>query len=238
MPLLWDEYREETLINQGDEVVGLAGCRRHAAPGYPQGRRAVGSSRSVFRRACDVGGGYPDESLSYIPLLWMMDEDAGRPPRRLRFLPSFVQRATELAQIPSVRSTIPGAASAPIIATMPRKLTAWLASAACRDHSRSAIRKSIVKLGRTWPAHGVKVHESAIIRTISGIDQLCSVEPPGQFPNRHGQRAAFAAPLFDPTSPHALAGGKAPTQPCGCDHRRRTPGTWSGSGASSPISQP
>ncbi len=41
----------------------------------------------------DVGGGYPDESLSYIPFLWMMDElEDG-----VDVIASFVQRARNLA---------------------------------------------------------------------------------------------------------------------------------------------
>jgi uncharacterized protein (DUF2235 family) len=55
-PLLWDEVREQEMFDRGEieadrlQQVWFTGM--HA----------------------DVGGGYPDESLSYVSLLWMMEE--------------------------------------------------------------------------------------------------------------------------------------------------------------------
>src|SRR6185369_17266688 len=55
-PLLWDEVLEQTLIDtekvNKDRLQQVWFTGMHA----------------------DVGGGYPDESLSYVSLLWMMEE--------------------------------------------------------------------------------------------------------------------------------------------------------------------
>ena len=55
-PLLWDEVHEETLAKEKkldpNRLLQVWFTGMHA----------------------DVGGGYPDESLSYVSLLWMMEE--------------------------------------------------------------------------------------------------------------------------------------------------------------------
>jgi uncharacterized protein (DUF2235 family) len=62
-PLLWDEYAEAD--TERIKQVWFAGVH------------------------CDVGGGYPDDGLSYQPLDWMMDEAAAA---GLRFLPGAKER--------------------------------------------------------------------------------------------------------------------------------------------------
>ena len=74
-PLLWDEVIETKLVENG--------------------KVSAGRLKQVWFSGVhsDVGGGYPDESLSYIPFLWMMDELDDD----VDFIDSFVQRARDLA---------------------------------------------------------------------------------------------------------------------------------------------
>jgi uncharacterized protein (DUF2235 family) len=174
-PLLWDEFRENFLITEGGEVVV-----GQDADGKPiKENRKVQPERlqQVWFTGVhsDVGGGYPDESLSYISLLWMMDELSPT----VRFLPAIVERVTELVNpfgpLHDSRSGL-GA----YYRYMPRKLTALL-------HPPHIATKSIrdPEVNRGLPEHGllkdVKVHESALIRTISGIDNYAPSNLPADF---------------------------------------------------------
>jgi uncharacterized protein (DUF2235 family) len=59
-PLLWDEYSEDEFRKQYPQAAWLQGERLRQV--WFAGMHA------------DVGGGYPDESLSYVSLLWMLEE--------------------------------------------------------------------------------------------------------------------------------------------------------------------
>ena len=90
-PLLWDEVREELLIRWGGSI------RVNKDGGLAEQTRRVtdGRLKQVWFSGmhADVGGGYPDESLSYVSLLWMMDEVDGG----LRLLPDIEARIKEMA---------------------------------------------------------------------------------------------------------------------------------------------
>ena len=174
-PLLWDEYREELLIEHGETVT--VGQDDDGKPIKENRKVERGRLQQVWFTGVhsDVGGGYPDESLSYISLIWMMDELG----TDVRFLPTIVQRAMELVNpfgpLHDSRSGL-GA----YYRYMPRKLTAMLDP----PHvSTKSIRDPEVNRG--LPEHGllkdVKVHESVLIRTISGIDNYAASNLPADF---------------------------------------------------------
>jgi uncharacterized protein (DUF2235 family) len=75
-PTPWDETEEQLLVKNG---------------GVEPGRL-----RQVWFAGThsDVGGGYPDDGLAYVPLRWMIDEAAEK---RLRFVPSVVEEFAALA---------------------------------------------------------------------------------------------------------------------------------------------
>src|SRR5690606_15657173 len=81
-PLLWDEVHERALIESPEN---------QAKPAKDPTRIDGERLKQVWFTGMhsDVGGGYPDESLSYISLLWMIDEakKCG-----LRILPRIVER--------------------------------------------------------------------------------------------------------------------------------------------------
>jgi len=144
-PLLWDEVNEEKLVAAGlvdrDRLQQVWFAGMHA----------------------DVGGGYPDESLSYISFLWMLHEarQAG-----LRTLRSITDRFRALANsegpIHDSRSG-PGA----YYRYQPRHIGAWM-----HPPKKIACRRSIV-LDPQWVDENgkqqgmltrVQVHESVIAR--------------------------------------------------------------------------
>jgi uncharacterized protein (DUF2235 family) len=106
-PLLWDEHHEQQLVDSG--TVAKDRLKQVWFSGVHS----------------DVGGGYPDESLSYIPLLWMMDELSPEGSKEAAFLDSFVQRAKDLANSGGpIHDSRAGLAS--YYRYQPRKLAAML----------------------------------------------------------------------------------------------------------------
>ncbi|MEO7364864.1 MAG: DUF2235 domain-containing protein [Sphingomicrobium sp.] len=161
-PLLWDEYREDLLIAQG--AVTADRLKQVWFTGVHS----------------DVGGGYPDESLSYISLLWMMDELSPNPAAPdVDFLPNFVQRAKDLANpfgpLHDSRSGV-GA----YYRYQPRKIAAMM-------HPPSVKTLSLrdPEISRDMPQHGllkhVCVHESVFARIMSGIDNYAPAALPANF---------------------------------------------------------
>lgn len=176
-PLLWDEYREDLMIKKGATVV--------------VGRADDGSDITEVRKVSpdrlkqvwftgvhsDVGGGYPDESLSYISLLWMMDELSPDPKApAVDFIDSFIQRAKDLANpygpIHDSRSGL-GA----YYRYQPRKIAALTNPT---DVKTLSLRDP--EISRGLPEHGplncVCVHESVIARIMSGIDNYAPAALP------------------------------------------------------------
>ena len=156
-PLLWDEVQEDALIKNGD--VGEERLKQVWFSGVHS----------------DVGGGYPDESLSYIPLLWMMDELGPG----VDFLQEFVQRAQDLANpygpIHDSRSGV-----AAYYRYQPRKIAAFTDPPSV---STLSLRppETDKKFGRHGFLKSVCVHESAIARIISGIDNYAPSALPARF---------------------------------------------------------
>ncbi len=92
-PLLWDEVREEILVKWG----GIARVNGEGAVIEETRKVSEGRLKQVWFSGmhADVGGGYPDESLSYVSLLWMIDELSGE----LRLLPEHVRRIASMSNI-------------------------------------------------------------------------------------------------------------------------------------------
>jgi uncharacterized protein (DUF2235 family) len=92
-PLLWDEVREEMLAKWGGIIrAGDPGELREEVRQVPDGRLKQVWFSGMH---ADVGGGYPDESLSFVSLLWMIDELEGA----VRLLPDLERRIATLANV-------------------------------------------------------------------------------------------------------------------------------------------
>lgn len=204
MPLLWDEVRELDLVSKGEEVweetdQKLERRRRHPA----QGRL----NQVWFSGAhSDVGGGYPDESLSFVSLLWMIDEStAGVPAQeRLRFLRPIVERAEKFANpFGPIHDSRAGFGA--YYRYQPRKIAAWLQPV---DRRTFALRDP-ESPGRDaeWkrcPDRGlltdVKIHESVIARVVSGTDRYAPIAIPNRFTVVRAAGDGCAQPYFPPAT--------------------------------------
>ena len=103
-PLVWDEVHEASLIER--KIVD----EHRLEQVWFTGMHA------------DVGGGYPDESLSYVSLLWMMEEAEKAGLRTLKVVKDrFVALASSFGPIHDSR-----AGMAAYYRYQPRKISAWL----------------------------------------------------------------------------------------------------------------
>jgi uncharacterized protein (DUF2235 family) len=149
-PLLWDEFSERTdcKLPDGSPAPWLDGDRLKQV--WFTGMHA------------DVGGGYPDESLSYVSLLWMIDEANGH---GLRTLDNITRRYKELANsygpLHDSRSG-PGA----YYRYQPRRVAAWAAPA---DSKTLSLRADDDEAAAGLFGEAL-IHESVIARVASGTD--------------------------------------------------------------------
>ena len=164
-PLLWDEIAEEKL--RASKLDGFEWIDEDRL-------------KQVWFTGmhADVGGGYPDESLSYVSLLWMIAEanECG-----LRTVDSITERYRSLANsygpMHDSRSGIGG-----YYRYQPRKIAAWLepvkgATLSLRDpeirDDVENVRKGLIKRPL--------IHESAIARMASGTDGYAPIVLPDNF---------------------------------------------------------
>jgi hypothetical protein len=168
-PLLWDEVHEHKLIQSGRvdenrlEQVWFTGM--HA----------------------DVGGGYPDESLSYVSLLWMMEEAERAGLRTLTVIKDrFVALASSFGPIHNSRAGLSA-----YYRYQPRKIAAWLDPVDARTLS---LRDPAITddRGRSRGLlRSVRVHESVINRIATGTDHYAPITLPKRFdivpPQVHGE---------------------------------------------------
>ena len=129
----------------------------------------------------DVGGGYPDESLSYVSLLWMMQEaqDAG-----LRLLDDNIQRYRDLANSLGPIHNSRGGLGA-YYRPQPRKIAAFLHKKSGMDLEDATLGLRDPVLGEEpKPPHGLllgcRVHESVIARLKDGTDDYAPATLPPQ----------------------------------------------------------
>lgn len=209
-PLLWDEVREEMLVRWGGTI------RRNADPVKPgiveEVRRVPeGRLKQVWFAGmhADVGGGYPDESLSFVSLLWMIDELDGA----LTLLPEHLRRISSMSNVYGpLHDSRSGFAS--YYRYQPRRIVAMLqpdgskeeeadpidlfaATRSMRDpeiadhdyvlpDADATADEEIKKLtARIRGDHGlltkVRVHESVLSRIQSGTDSYAPVSLPKRF---------------------------------------------------------
>jgi uncharacterized protein (DUF2235 family) len=158
-PLLWDEVHEAALTKAGE-----------VAPDRLEQVWFTGMHG-------DVGGGYPDESLSYVSLLWMLDEAEAA---GLRTLDVITERFLALANsFGPIHDSRAGLAS--YYRYHPRKIAALLdpvdtATLSLRD---PAIRDAQKK--ERGILFDVKVHESVIARVVNGTDDYAPIVLPRRF---------------------------------------------------------
>jgi uncharacterized protein (DUF2235 family) len=173
-PLLWDEVHEAARIEAG----AVAADRLQQV--WFTGTHA------------DVGGGYPDESLSYVSLLWMMEQAEQAGLRTLSVIKDrFVALASSSGPIHDSRSGV-GA----YYRYQPRKIAAWLEPT---DAQTLSLRDPAITddRGRSRGLlRAVHVHESVVNRIGRGTDRYAPIALPETFeivpPEQQGERAPQA----------------------------------------------
>ncbi len=195
LPLLWDEHAEarraddakiakETALAAA-EAAGKGGREKERERLLAEARNQARIERRYRTRLeqvwftgmhADVGGGYPDESLSYVSLLWMMEEaeNAG-----LRTLAAIKDRYFALANCygPMHDSR---AGIAAYYRYQPRKIASWVHPP---DPRYLQLRYPDVR--HAGKEHGllcnVRVHESVIARINSGTVRYAPISLPAKF---------------------------------------------------------
>ena len=158
-PLLWDEVHEAALVAEQKvlptrlEQVWFTGM--HA----------------------DVGGGYPDESLSYVSLLWMMEEAKKAGLRTSKVIKDrLIALASSYGPLHDSRAGLSA-----YYRYQPRRIAAWIDPADPRTHS---LRDPAITNAKGTPRgllRSVKVHESVINRIATGTDRYAPITLPESF---------------------------------------------------------
>jgi len=178
-PLLWDEVYEQQLTTTGGPMT--IGRDARDKPLVEENRKvAKDRLKQVWFAGVhsDVGGGYPDESLSYIPLLWMMDELGNE----VEFLRPFVERARDLANpYGPIHDSRSGPAA--YYRYQPRKIAAFMDQPRPERERTVSLRQADPNGKPAWRGllKSVCVHESVFARIISGIDNYAPAALPATF---------------------------------------------------------
>ena len=202
-PLLWDEVQEEQVQKKFEEWrKENEELRRKNEELRKQNKEQlkekvvppVDRLRQVWFTGmhADVGGGYPDESLSYVSLLWMMEEAEKADLRTLDVVKDRIYAlASSFGPIHDSRAGV-----AAYYRYQPRKIAAWLDPAVAATLS---LRDPIIKdkSGRSRGLlRSVRVHESVINRIANGTDRYAPITLPGTFeivpPQEHGENVPQA----------------------------------------------
>ena len=163
-PLLWDEVYEDKV--EADALKENPTARRRMQQVWFTGMHS------------DVGGGYPDESLSYVSLLWMMEEAEKAGLNTITVIKDrFFALASSAGPIHDSRT---GAAG--YYRYQPRKIAAWLNPV---DDRTAGIRDPAIVDNDSRQQKGllmsVKVHESVIHRISCGTDRYAPTTLPERF---------------------------------------------------------
>lgn len=199
-PLLWDETHELELItrkNIGKEPLGDWINENRLDQVWFAGMHS------------DVGGGYPDESLSYVSLLWMLEEAETAGLRTLNVITDrYRALANSFGPMHDSRSGL-----AAYYRYQPRNITAWTKPTEGKG-PLSLQDPSIQKIeGDRGLLTQVKVHESVLARIASGTDSYAPIGLPESFlvfpPGRHAENQPQAdsdpgGQPAEPTSPHLV----------------------------------
>jgi uncharacterized protein (DUF2235 family) len=207
-PLLWDEVAEEKLIRARQDG---------GAPDWIDARRLEQVWFTGMH--ADVGGGYPDESLSFVSLLWMIEEahKAG-----LRTVDEITRRYHALASsLGPIHDSRSGLGS--YYRYQPRRLQAWVEAGPGDNGLPEDVRRTLSLRDPTiTDAKGrprglltsVKVHESVIARIVGRKDYApfvlpasFEIVPPGEENEKK--------PLSTSGSEHESAQAEGPALPQG-----------------------
>ncbi|HYI64929.1 MAG TPA: DUF2235 domain-containing protein [Allosphingosinicella sp.] len=193
-PLLWDEIAESKLRQEHSAS---------AAPWLHHAKEEDARLQQVWFTGmhADVGGGYPDESLSYVSFLWMKNEaeKAG-----LRILKVITERFRALA---SSDGPIHDSRSGPGVyyRYQPRNIGAWVHPA----DAASIVTDPELKDEQGQPKGllgTVLVHESVLARIATGTDRYAPYVLPPKFrivPPQPGGETALQADSETPEAPPA-----------------------------------
>jgi uncharacterized protein (DUF2235 family) len=179
-PLLWDEVREADVVRIGREVT--VALDEEGRPVRQILKAEPGRLEQVWFAGmhADVGGGYPDETLSYVSLQWMMGETD------LSFLAQHEDRIRGMANAYGpIHNSRAGLAS--YYRFQPRNIAAFLdpnTRAAAPAHVyRSQRDPELARDG--YGDHGllteVKLHKSAVARIQSGTDGYAPINLPPRY---------------------------------------------------------
>ena len=187
LPLLWDELHEDRVTRhlkvREDRLQQVWFTGMHS----------------------DVGGGYPDESLSYVSLLWMMEEAEKAGLRTLQVIKDrFIALASSAGPIHDSRKGV-----ASYYRYQPRRIAAWLdpvtpQTLGLRDPEITGAEGRPQGLLRE-----VKVHQSVIARIAHGTDRYAPITLPPDFevypPQTEGENVPQADSVAGgaPRGPHA-----------------------------------
>jgi uncharacterized protein (DUF2235 family) len=222
-PLLWDEVREEMLAKWGGPI------HANGPDGLQVEIRQVPEGRLKQVWFCgmhaDVGGGYSDESLSFVSLAWMIDELDGA----VRLLP---ENEWHIASIANVYGPVHNsrAGLGAYYRFQPRRIAALLDWRDASSEQQVALAKStrsmrdpavadrtyrLPRRGDVLPSpeiealaghirrdHGlltaVRVHESVVDRIHSGTDNYAPIGLPQRFDVVFSKRYGLAPRTLDP----------------------------------------
>ena len=168
-PLLWDELEEEGLHT------------KH--PTKPWLKKGNDRLRQVWFAGvhADVGGGYPDESLSYVSLLWMLEEAHKNGLRTAdKITDRYHALANSYAPIHDSRAGL-----AAYYRYQPRRIEAWLNPPdEAEPDPVLSLRDPAIRGADGKPKgliRDVRVHISVIARIASGTDGYSPISLPRQF---------------------------------------------------------
>ena len=165
-PVLWDEHDWRRKADKAAE------------PGTDAHRTFLGRLQQVWFAGMhsDVGGGYPDESLSFVSLLWMMEEAKKA---CLRLLPGHVRRIRNMSNsLGPIHNSRGGLAS--YYRYQPRKVDAFFHKSVSRQSYESTqSMRDPVRGELDYPPAGYllscKVHESVAARIALGTDDYAPI---------------------------------------------------------------
>jgi uncharacterized protein (DUF2235 family) len=176
-PLLFDEVREKDLVEHGRDVITR--LARDGSPIVEKVKPAKDRLVQVWFAGmhADVGGGYPDETLSYVSLAWIIGETD------LALLPMHKERIETMANdYGPVHNSRAGLAS--YYRYQPRKLEAMMHPLRPHSWTNRILRDPELKRDG-FPDHGllteVKVHKSVLTRIRTGTDGYAPINLPENY---------------------------------------------------------
>lgn len=183
-PLVWDELHEE------DET--------------KDGKIAPGRLKQVWFAGmhADVGGGYPDESLSYVSLLWMIHEAQSCGLRTLEVITDrYRALANSAGPIHDSRSGTGG-----YYRYQPRKIAAWMTTA----DPGSLYQRDPDNVLKDGSPRGylrdIFVHESVAARIAGGTDRYAPITLPARIQIAPPEQGGETVPQADNLAPNTPSG--------------------------------